>query len=128
LPHILEEAKKVLAPGGTMIINDYIGCDHPSGASERTKEHVWKRLHFEHLHGHKAWRRIVEDAGLDVLFYENLDRHMIQTYDDMERSARQIGYTSADGAALGDNYRESSDAVASGEIGMNLALLSLPKA
>merc|ERR1711998_586816 len=73
LPHSLEEAKKYLAPGGVMIVNDYLGCDLPGGASQTTKDNVWKRLHFEYLHGHIAWRHIAERAGLDVIFYENLD-------------------------------------------------------
>merc|ERR1719327_660378 len=60
LPIILKQVKRVLAPGGVLIINDYLGGDH--GVSDTTKEHVWKRLHFEYLHGHQAWRRITEDS------------------------------------------------------------------
>merc|ERR1711959_86903 len=58
LPHIFEQCKKVLAPGGIMVFNDYLGCDHPGGASQHTQDQVWKRLHFEYLHGHMAWRKI----------------------------------------------------------------------
>lgn len=125
LPSILEEAKKVLASGGVMIINDYLGCDLPAGASQNTKDQVWKRLHFEYLHGHKAWRHIAEDAGLDIVFYENLDEHMAHTYDDMEKTARQHGFKSADGEQLADNYRESAKAIRSGEVGMNLCLMRM---
>merc|ERR1711953_856818 len=62
LPAILELCKIVLAEGGCLLVNDYLGCDLPGGASQSTKDHVWKRLHFEYLHGHVAWRRIVDLA------------------------------------------------------------------
>jgi len=123
LPAILEEAKKVLAPGGCMIVNDYLGCDKEGGASQNTKDNVWKRLHFEHLHGHKAWRHIAEDCGFDIIFYENLDAHMAHTYDDMAKTADQHGFKSADGAKLSDNYVESAAAIRAGEVGMNLCLM-----
>jgi len=125
LPAILEEAKKVLAPGGVFIVNDYLGCDLAAGASESTKENVWKRLHFEYLHGHKAWRHICEDANLDIIFYENLDAHMAHTYDDMERTAREHGFKSADGELLAENYKVTAAAIRAGEVGMNISLMKL---
>jgi len=127
LAHIFEEAKKVLAPGGVMIINDYLGCDMAGGASAFTKENVWKRLHFEYLHGHKAWRKIAQDCGLEIQFYENLDKHMAHTYDDMQKAADSLNLKSADGAALGDNYGATAKAIRAGEVGMNLALMTLEK-
>merc|ERR1719450_1138471 len=84
LPTTLEQVKRVLAPGGVLIVNDYLGSD--KGVSETTKEHVWKRLHFEYLHGHKAWRKITEENDFVIEHYENLDRHMAQTYRDMAKT------------------------------------------
>ena len=124
LSSILENLKGCLAPGGILVINDYLGCDHPDGASASTREHCWKRLHFEHLHGHIAWRRIAEDAGYAILLYENLDRHMAQTYDDMAKTAEEHDVRSADGEALAVNYRQTAIAIRDGEIGMNLALMT----
>merc|ERR1712010_261112 len=121
LPLCIEVAKKVMAPDGVMVVNDYLGCDYPEGASDFTKEQCWKRLHFEHLHGHKAWRKIVQDCGLDIVFYENLDDHMALTYDDMQAKANKLGLKSADGAALGDNYGATAKCIRAGEVGMNLA-------
>merc|ERR1711953_666709 len=46
LPAILELCKTVLAEGGCLLVNDYLGCDLPGGASQSTKDHVWKRLHL----------------------------------------------------------------------------------
>ena len=125
LPAIIELCKSVMAPDGVLLVNDYLGCDLPGGASKDTQEHVWKRLHFDYLHGHVAWRHIVEQAGFDIIFYENLDTHMAQTYDDMERSARQVGFKSADGVDLATNYNQTAKAIRAGEIGMNLALMTL---
>merc|ERR1719359_1750679 len=123
LPTILEQVKRVLAPGGVLIVNDYLGGDN--GVSDTTKEHVWKRLHFEYLHGHRAWRKITEDGGFAIQYYENLDRHMAQTYRDMAMKADRLGLKSTDGAPLGKNYSESVNAIEKGEVGMNIALLSL---
>merc|ERR1719421_931068 len=123
LPIILKQVKRVLAPGGVLIINDYLGGDH--GVSDTTKEHVWKRLHFEYLHGHQAWRKINEDGGFVIQYYENLDRHMAQTYRDMAKKADHLGLKSTDGAPLAENYTQSVHAIEVGEVGMNLACLSL---
>jgi len=123
LPDILKQVKRVLAPGGLLIVNDYLGGD--KGVSDLTKEHVWKRLHFEHLHGHRAWRKITEDSGFVMQYYENLDRHMAQTYRDMAKKADRLGLKSTDGAPLATNYSQSVNAIEKGEVGMNLALLSL---
>merc|ERR1719235_1787156 len=123
LPTILDQVKRVLAPGGVLIVNDYLGGD--KGVSDTTKEHVWKRLHFEHLHGHQAWRKITEDAGFVIQYYESLDRHMAQTYRDMAKKADKLGLKSTDGTPLAKNYSESVIAIEKGEVGMNLALLSL---
>jgi len=127
LPAIFKELQKVLAPGGVVVINDYLGCDLPSGASQTTKDHVWKRLHFEYLHGHVAWRKIADEAGLVIDFYENLDKHMVQTYLDMANTAEEHGIKSADGEQLCINYRQTATAIRNREIGMNLALLSMPR-
>jgi len=125
LPAILEEVKAVMAPGARFVIMDYLGCDGKQ--SEATKENVLKRLHFDMLHGHKAWRRICEDAGFHIQYYENLDAHMAQSYKDLAEGAYEHGFLSADGAKLGDNYTETVKAVEAGEIGMNLAVLTLER-
>merc|ERR1719399_1746658 len=109
LPDILEQVKRVLAPGGMLIVNDYLGGDN--GVSDTTKEHVWKRLHFEYLHGHLAWRKIAEECGLELLHYENLDRHMAQTYRDMAVKAAKVGLKSTDGTALAVNYSQTVHAI-----------------
>lgn len=122
----MKELQKVLAPGGVVVVNDYLGCDLPGGASEMTKEHTWKRLHFEYLHGHIAWRKIIEESGLVIDFYENLDKHMKLTYEHMADTAEQHGIKSADGTDLCINYRQTAKNIANREVGMNLALLSMP--
>jgi len=128
LPLIFKEAQKVLAPDGVLVVNDYLsGKKKPS---EMTRANVHKRLHFDHLHTHKEWRRLAEEAGFVIEFYEDLDKHMAQTYRDMERKAREVGFVSADGVLLADNYAMTYKAIDEGEVGMNLALLvgGLPKA
>jgi len=123
LPLIFETAKKLLAPGGRMVVNDYMGGKKPP--TQRTRDNVHKRLHFEHLHTHREWRRIAEAAGLVIEYYEDLDKHHAQTYRDMEVKARRVGFKSADGVLLADNYAETIKAIEAGEAGMNLAVLTL---
>jgi len=123
LPLIFETAKKLLAPGGRMVVNDYMGGKKPP--TQRTRDNVHKRLHFEHLHTHREWRRIAEAAGLVIEYYEDLDKHHAQTYRDMEVKARRVGFKSADGVLLADNYAETIKAIEAGEAGMNLAVLAL---
>jgi ubiquinone/menaquinone biosynthesis C-methylase UbiE len=123
LPAVLEEVKAVMAPGGRFVISDYLGCDGEQ--SEETKENVMKRLHFDMLYGHRGWRKVCEDAGFYIQYYENLDDHMVQSYRDLSKVAHEHGFLSADGAKLGDNYAKTAIACEKGEIGMNLAVLTL---
>lgn len=122
LPEILQQAQKVLAPGGVMVVNDYLGGD--GAVSEETQEHVYKRLHFDQILGPKMWRRTVDDAGLVLLHYENLRTHMAESYSQAADKADLLGFKSTDGSPLGDNYRGTVRAIKAGEIGMNLALLA----
>ena len=122
-PRIMEEVKKVLAEGGVVVIMDYIGTEDP--VMDDTKEHVHKRLHFSTLLGHLSWRRVVDEAGLNILHYENLDRHMLQSYTDLAEAASQHDFRSADGEPIVKNYRKTVEVCAKGQIGMNLALLSM---
>lgn len=126
LHSVFEEFKSVMAPGARCVFNDYLGSDRPGGEmSDDTKEHVLKRLHFDVLHGHREWRRIAEDCGFYFQYYENLDDHMVQSYKDLSHAAYQNGFKSADGAELGKNYAETVEAIMRGEIGMNLAVMTL---
>lgn len=124
LPAIFETCKRVLAPGGKLVVMDYLGCD--GTVTEETKTHVHKRLHFDMLHGHKAFRRIAEEAGLVIQYYENLDDHMSNSYQDLSEAAYKHGFKSADGMSLGENYAKTVVACQTGQIGMNIAILTLP--
>mmetsp|Transcript_147456 Transcript_147456/g.268786 ORF Transcript_147456/g.268786 Transcript_147456/m.268786 type:complete len:284 (-) Transcript_147456:92-943(-) len=126
LPTILEQVKSVLAPGGVLVVSDYLGGDVE--VTEMTKVNVWKRLHFEHLHGHIAWRKIADESGLIMLHYENLDNHMAEGYRDLTEGAAQHGFKSADGTPLCENYAYTTKAIENREIGMNLAILMKPSA
>ena len=123
LDQIFEQVKLVLAPGGRFVVNDFLGGE--AAPSAATRDHVYKRLHLESLRGPRAWRAAADGAGLSLLKYEQLDRHLAHAYGEMERLARQAGITSADGTLLADNYKESVAATRRGDIGMNLALYEL---
>lgn len=123
LPQTMEEVKKVLGDGGLVVIMDYLGTEDP--VIEDTREHVHKRLHFSMLHGHLSWRRIVDEAGFNILHYENLDRHMLQSYTDLADEASKYDFRSADGEPIVNNYRKTVEVCAKGQIGMNLAVLSM---
>jgi cyclopropane fatty-acyl-phospholipid synthase-like methyltransferase len=121
LPLTLSEVKKILDKGAVAVVNDYMGSDKEQ--SQMTRDHVMKRLHFEKLHGHKAWRHIAEDAGIEIMTYENLNRHMQQSYEHLVAAASKYSFKSADGVPIVENYRNTVEALKKNEIGMNLCLL-----
>ena len=67
------------------------------------RQAVHDRLGFEVLLGHKAWRLAAEEAGLHLLHYENLDRHMEVGYSQLARASEAHDFRSADGTILKDN-------------------------
>eukprot|EP01047_Picozoa_sp_COSAG01_P002355 COSAG01_NODE_63_length_29632_cov_270.650662_4_plen_156_part_00 len=46
--------RQVLAPGGALLIVDYLGDDTPYTSASGA--------HFPHLHGHVAWRKAVDES------------------------------------------------------------------
>jgi cyclopropane fatty-acyl-phospholipid synthase-like methyltransferase len=117
------ELKKLLAHGGVAIINDYIGTEDE--VIEDTRENVHKRLHFEMLNGHKTWRRTAEDAGIEIMHYENINKHIEQSYRQLAAEAAKYDFKSADGQPIVDNYRQTVAVAEKGQIGMNVALLKI---
>lgn len=123
LPKIWAQAKSVLAPGGKIIVSDFLGGDQPP--SKETLENLYRRMHFEVLVGHKGWRQSAEQgADLTLLHYENLDAHCSLFYRDMAEKARSLGTKSADGVSMAKNYDETACAVERGDAGLNLAIFS----
>lgn len=126
LPEIFAQALRALRPGGRLLVNDYLGGDGEPGPA--TLEHVYKRLHFDKLHGHRAWRAIADaargaDGGrLELRRYEGLDDHMREFYAALAAAAEGRGFASVDGTSLATNYNETVAAVDRRELGMNLAL------
>jgi len=120
LMKILGEANKALPKGGKLVVNDFLGTD--GNVEEKTKEHVWKRLRFTQLLGHKAWKKCIEDAGFAIEKYENWDHHLQHGYEELACTAKKHGFKSADGAPLADNYKVSAECAASGQIGMNFCV------
>lgn len=123
LDKIFREATKLMGPDSVFIVNDYLGGDGET--SDDTKEHVFKRLHFEMLHGPIKWRSIADQAGLRLVNYECLDKHVRQSYLDMAAMAKAYGFNSTDGTPLSVNYEHTAEAIERGEIGMNLAVFTL---
>ena len=65
-----------------------------------------------------------EAAGLEIMHYENLDRHMENSYRNLAEAASHYSFKSADGMLVEENYRATADVCAQGQIGMNLAVLT----
>merc|ERR1711966_166640 len=68
--------------------------------------HVHKLLTIEMLRGHKTWRHIAEDAGLEIMYYENISKHIEQSYRDLAAEAAKYDFKSADGMPIVENYRK----------------------
>ena len=124
MAQILEQIKRLMGPESVLIVNDYLGGDRPN-VSPATKEHVYKRLHFEKLLGPRQWREAFDEAGFSLVKYETLDAHMKQGYLDMAATAQQLNFNSTDGTPLYLNYLQTAEAIDRHEIGMNLALYRL---
>jgi len=116
-----EQVKKALKPRtGRAIINDFLGGDGPP--SETTLENVYQRMHFTELKGPIQWRQAADEAGLSLVYYEDISEHLAFGYSQLETVARKFNIKSANGdTLLGDQYRESVNAVQKQEIVMNLA-------
>lgn len=127
LPAILAQVKKALAPGGAAVINDMLGASAPPASEGDVLDAaaVYRRLHFEVLHGHQAWRRIVEEAGFTLEHYENWDVHMLKSYEDRRDKADALGAEMADGTPLATNFEQTVRAVRARQIGMNFAILTV---
>lgn len=123
LDKIFEEVASVLTKDTLFVINDYLGSDWEP--AEATKTHVYTRLHFQILQGPRKWRDLAAEAGLTLLHYETLDKHMQLAYEDMAAAAKKLDIVSTDGTPLYINYEETAKAIARRDIGMNLALFSL---
>lgn len=123
LPAIFDQVKRSLAPGGRAVLNDYLGADGP--VSDETKKAVYDRLGFDVLVGHQAWRRAAEDSGLELMHYENLNRHMELGYRQLSEGAAAHNFKSADGSSLEENYAKSAEAARDGQIGLNLAVYAV---
>eukprot|EP00465_Bigelowiella_longifila_P010479 CAMPEP_0185266936 /NCGR_PEP_ID=MMETSP1359-20130426/32843_1 /TAXON_ID=552665 /ORGANISM="Bigelowiella longifila, Strain CCMP242" /LENGTH=280 /DNA_ID=CAMNT_0027857049 /DNA_START=6 /DNA_END=851 /DNA_ORIENTATION=- len=117
---ILKEAFKSLKKGGKLVVNDFLGTDEK--VSDNTKEHVWKRLHFNALLGPNAWKKKVEQAGFEIKKYMDLSKHLNHGYALLAEEADKHKFKSEDGALLADNYRVSSEVCGQGQIGMNLCI------
>jgi len=120
----MSELHKLLKGNGegcVAIINDYMGTE--GEVLEQTREHVHKRLHFEMLRGHKTWRHMAEDAGLEIMHYENINKHIEQSYRHLAQEAAKHNFKSADGQPIVDNYRKTVEVAEKGQIGMNIALM-----
>jgi len=121
---IFREAVKVMGPQSLLMVNDYLGKNGDDFLPS-TYEFVFKRLHFETLLGPQEWLGHAFDAGLKVQHYLTLDDHIKTAYLDMAAEARSLGLKTTDGTDLATAYNMTATAVDQGEIGMNLALLTL---
>mmetsp|Transcript_24898 Transcript_24898/g.40005 ORF Transcript_24898/g.40005 Transcript_24898/m.40005 type:complete len:222 (+) Transcript_24898:307-972(+) len=117
---ILKEASKSLKKGGKLVVNDFLGTDEK--VLDKTKEHVWKRLHFDALLGPNAWKKKVEEAGFEIKQYVDLTKHLQHGYALLAEAADKHKFKSEDGALLADNYKVSSEVCREGQIGMNLCI------
>ena len=127
LPEIFAQIQAVLAPGGKAIINDMLGASASPACDADVADAaaVYRRLHFEVLHGHQAWVRYAHEAGFTMQHYENWDRHMLRSYEDRRDKAAALDASMADGTPLATNFDQTVRAVRARQIGMNFAILAL---
>jgi cyclopropane fatty-acyl-phospholipid synthase-like methyltransferase len=120
LQEVIDSAHEILEDGGNLVLCDFTACE--SGPSPQATEHFYKRLHLDLLISPAQYVEKLTKSGFNVVFYEQVDNHCAFGYELLEKQARQHGFKSADGAMLADNYKNTSEVIQGGEVGMNIVV------
>jgi len=128
LPAMLTEARSLLVPGGLLVIADHLGGEgqfEGAVAPPRATRGWYDRLRMARPpRSHRAWRRLVQEQGFELLRYENLDRHMAQSYRDAADAASELKLVSQSGASVAQQYLEQVWSIERGHSGKMLMVLS----
>ncbi|MFP4159399.1 MAG: methyltransferase domain-containing protein [Desulfobacterales bacterium] len=74
---VLEEAHRVLKPGGEMIFTDPMQAD---GCPEGVLEPIYERIHLQSLGSPGFYRDYAKKLGFEEVSYEPLDQHLTLHY------------------------------------------------
>ncbi|MCL6522632.1 MAG: methyltransferase domain-containing protein [Firmicutes bacterium] len=98
LPRALREMRRVLCPGGRLGIADMTVPDEPEAAELMNQLEILRDGSHVGARSAEEWRRLLEEAGLEVTFLETLEERLpvadwfapSRALDDPERFARTL--------------------------------------
>ena len=111
---VYREAYNILDKNGIMIINDF--CVREGEPSQKSKDHFYKRLHFDHLLSFADYAEGLTNNGFDIIKFENCSKHAQYGYHIL--SPQATNNIEADGISLQTHYKETSQCFERGELGM----------
>ncbi len=116
----LEEAYRVLAPGGTLVFDD-LYKPRPD-ISENAWKHVYERLLFDTPFNFTSYQDALQEAGFQVLEAHNYSHHLKLSYLHLSDVASQRigGHLTERSEYLAHAYKETALAVDTREIGWAL--------
>ena len=117
LVEILKESKKVLAPGGRLLIVDLCSNDQ---VTQKAELHFHQRLHLGQVVGPITWCKMAEESGFRLVQMKDLGLHMEKSYLEMEKKASEVGLGS-----LAEDYRITTECVRNKELTMFMAIFQM---
>ncbi len=112
----LQEAWRVLEPGGTLAFDDLIKPIPYISLEART--YVYDRLLFDTDFSFQSYQSVLEDTGFEVLEAEDLSPHLKTTYQCLTLITREKSFEEPDiYQSLSQAYEHMVQAVQKGELG-----------
>ena len=117
----LEEAYRVLAPGGTLIFDDLL--KPKPEISETARTHVYDRLLFDTDFSFQSYQGALRTAGFQVLKSQDLSQHLRTSYQCLAETTEKLATQGSESFEhLSAAYRQMIQAVENGELGWGLYL------
>ncbi|MBB2915378.1 ubiquinone/menaquinone biosynthesis C-methylase UbiE [Streptosporangium becharense] len=123
-PRSHTEIHRVLRPGGIFAFSDFL--QPKKEVSERARRHVYDRVKWNGGYSLVGYQAALEEAGFEILFARNLEKHIRQTYRVLGGTATERAETAPDAAArdwmlaFATSCREIQTAIDDGEFGWGI--------
>ncbi|PKB79330.1 MAG: hypothetical protein BZY88_13915 [SAR202 cluster bacterium Io17-Chloro-G9] len=120
-PAALNEAYRVLAPGGTLVFDDLL--KPKADISQAARTHVYDRLLFDTDFSFQSYQDALHSAGFRVIESQDLSPHLRTSYQCLaEITEKLVAQGSDNFQHLSYAYRQMVQAVDNGELGWGLYL------